>query len=101
MEVSVREVANGRRFEIYEDGELAGFAEVVPQGDAMALPHTEVLPAGGGRGLASELIRVTLETLRDRGQKVLPYCPFVSSYIAKHPELLPLVAPEERSQFGL
>jgi len=101
MGVSVREVANGRRFEIYEDDELAGFAEVVPQGDAMALPHTEVVLARGGRGLASELIRVTLETLRDRGQTVLPYCPFVSSYIAKHPEFLPIVPPDARSQFGL
>ncbi|MBA2531179.1 MAG: N-acetyltransferase [Nocardioidaceae bacterium] len=101
MGVAVREAANGRRFEIYEDDELAGFAEVVPQGDALALPHTEIEPARGGRGLATELIRLTLETLRDRGQMVLPYCPFVASFIAKHPEFVPIVPADTRSQFGL
>ena len=101
MAVEVREAEHGRRFEVYEDGELAGFADCVRHGEAVAIPHTEVDPGRGGRGLASELIRVTLDTLRGRGTPVLPYCSFVSAYIAKHPEYLPLVPPQQRVHFGL
>jgi len=101
MAVEVREADAGNRFEVYEDGQLAGFADCVPHGDAVAIPHTEVDPARGGRGLASELIRGTLDSLRDRGTPVLPYCPFVSAYIAKHPQYLPLVPEHERARFGL
>jgi len=101
MAVEVRETDAGNRFEVYEDGQLAGFADCVRYGDAVAIPHTEVDPARGGRGLASELIRVTLDSLRDRGTPVLPYCPFVSAYIAKHPEYLPLVPEQQRVHFGL
>jgi hypothetical protein len=32
---------------------------------------------------------------------VLPHCPFVKSYIAKHPEYLDLVPEAERGGFGL
>lgn len=101
MAISVREAADTGRFEVYEDGELAGFAAYRSEGDAVAMPHTEVAPERGGRGLASELIRVMLETMRDRGDSVLPYCPFVSAYIGRHPEFVPLVPAEARSRFGL
>jgi predicted GNAT family acetyltransferase len=99
--VEVKEALGGRRFEVYEDGELAGYADCVPDRGAVAIPHTEVDPARGGRGLASELIRVTLDTLRERDTSVLPYCPFVSAYIGKHPEYVPLVPEALRSRFGL
>jgi hypothetical protein len=32
---------------------------------------------------------------------VLPYCPFVKSYIQKHPEYLDLVPAERRASFDL
>jgi predicted GNAT family acetyltransferase len=101
MAVEVREAPRQRRFEVYEDDELAGFADYLVDGDVVSIPHTQVEPARGGRGLATELIRVTLDTLRDRKAQVLPYCPFVSAYIAKHPEYVPLVPQSARARFGL
>lgn len=101
MAVEVHEAPQRRRFEVYEDGELAGFADCVPEGAAVAIPHTEVEPARGGRGIASELIRVTLDMLRDRNAQVLPYCPFVSAYIARNPEYLRLVPAPVRARCGL
>ena len=101
MAVEVREARGGSRFELYEDGELAGFAECVPEGEAAAITHTEVDPARGGRGLAGELVRVMLDTLRDRGTPVLPYCSFVAGYIGKHPEYVSLVPQPLRGRFGL
>ena len=101
MDLNVRESANGRRFELWENGELAGHADTIVAGDLLAVPHTEVAPARTGRGLAGELVRVVLDTARARGQQVLPQCPYVSAWIASHPEYLDLVPPARRQAYGL
>src|SRR3712207_7672313 len=40
----------------------------------MALPHTEVDPSVGGRGIGSTLVAGVLAAARERGLTVLPYC---------------------------
>jgi uncharacterized protein len=45
-----------------------------------------------GRGLASQLVAGALENVRARGLKVVPRCPFVRAYIARHPEYRDLLA---------
>jgi predicted GNAT family acetyltransferase len=67
----------------------------------MDLLHTEVADEYGGRGLATELIRATLDDARTRGRHVLPYCPFVKGFLAKNPDYADLVPIEQRSRFGL
>jgi len=101
MAVSVREVADRRRFEVLVDDEVVGFAVFHVEDGRAAIPHTEVDPDHGGQGLATELVRTVLDSARDRGQQVLPYCPFVSSFIRKHPQYVDLVPVEERPAFGL
>jgi hypothetical protein len=58
----------------------------------MALNHTETPPPLRGRGIASQLVAGVLETARARGLKVVPRCPFVRTYLAKHPEFGDLAA---------
>jgi predicted GNAT family acetyltransferase len=89
------------RFELREDGDLLGFASYTVRDGVMSVPHTEVDARLRGRGLASTLIRDTLEAARERGLSVLPFCPFVTRYIARHPEYLPLVPPDQHARFGL
>lgn len=101
MALDVRESADGRRFELWEDGQLAGHADTVLAGDLLVVPYTEVAPARTGRGLAGELVRVVLDTARARGQQVLPQCPYVSAWIGRNPEYLDLVPPAHRSGYGL
>ncbi len=101
MALNVREIPGGRRFELYEDGELAGFADTVLSGTVLAIPHTEVHPDRTGRGLAGELVQVVLDTARARGQRVLPQCPYVSAWIERHPEYVDLVPAERRGAYGL
>lgn len=101
MGLEVRENSNRRRFELWEDGELAGFADFVVVDGVVAVPHTEVEPARTGRGLAGELVRALLDTARSRGQQVLPQCPYVSAWIRRHPEYVDLVPRERRRAYGL
>jgi hypothetical protein len=58
----------------------------------MTLMHTETPVAARGRGLASQLVAGVLDEMRRRGLKIVPRCPFVSAYLAKHPEYRDLVA---------
>jgi uncharacterized protein len=53
--------------------------------------HTEVPPALEGHGIGSALVRGALDAARAQGLKVVAKCPFVSAYIAKHPEFADLL----------
>ncbi|MBA2739341.1 MAG: N-acetyltransferase [Nocardioidaceae bacterium] len=99
--VNVREAPERKRFEILVDGEVVGFAVYHLEDGRAAIPHTEVDPAHGGQGLASELVHTVLEAARQHEHQVLPYCPFVSAYIRKHTEYIGLVPAAERASFGL
>lgn len=100
--VAVRDVPAEQRFEIRVDGELAGFAEYRrAPGDVRAFPHTQVGPAYQGRGLAQRLVRDALDQTRGAQLSVLPYCPVVRGFIARHPDYLDLVAPDRRAEFDL
>jgi uncharacterized protein len=101
MVLEVRESADGRRFELWEDGVIAGHADTLLAGGLLAVPHTEVSPERTGRGLAGELVRVVLDTARARGQQVLPQCPYVSEWISRNPQYLDLVPTSRRRAYGL
>jgi predicted GNAT family acetyltransferase len=60
-----------------------------------------VEPSYGGQGLGSALVQGILDNSRERGRPVLPYCPFIRSWIQKHPDYLGLVPPDRRPEFGL
>jgi predicted GNAT family acetyltransferase len=47
-------------------------------------------PRGGG--IASHLTTHALDYARERGLKIVPSCPFVAAYIARHPEYRDLLA---------
>jgi predicted GNAT family acetyltransferase len=100
-EISVRDAPDQNRFEIWVDGVLAGFTVYRAQGDRYTFVHTEIDPAFGGRGLASVLIKDTLDEMRKRGIEVLPQCPFVRRYISRHSDYLELVPAAERARFDL
>ncbi|HLN76550.1 MAG TPA: GNAT family N-acetyltransferase [Nocardioidaceae bacterium] len=102
MSISVRENPDQSRYEIYDGETLAGFSEYKLTGERIAFIHTEVAPAFGGRGLAKRLVAEELDEARRRGLAVLPFCPFVRSFIAKNVDAyLDLVPEKERDRFGL
>ena len=73
------------RYELDADGQSAvAYYKLAP--GVITLTHTETPVALHGRGIASRLVRGALEDARARGLKVVPKCPFVSAYMARHPE---------------
>lgn len=102
MDVEVRDVPEQERFEGTAGGELAGFLKYrVRPGGLLALVHTEVSDEHEGEGLASRLAAFALDSARERGLGVLPFCPFVKGYLERHPEYIDLVPEDRREGFGL
>lgn len=101
MSTHVSKDSDRNRYELRLDDRVVGVADYVRDGDALAVTHTGVEQRFRGQGLAGELIEFALRDLREAGLQVLPYCSYVSDYIARNPEHLELVPAERRRAFGL
>lgn len=102
MAVTVGDNPTEHRFEIYDEQQLAGFADYKLTGTSIAFTHTEVFAGFRGRGLAMQLVEAALADARRRGRTVLPFCPYFRKVIAERPDAyLDLVPDGERHRFGL
>ncbi len=90
-EIEVRRSETAGRYEAIVDNAVAGFAEFRTDGEVVILPHTVVDDAYEGQGVGSALVRQTLEDLRARGARIRPTCPFVRSWLDRHPDYTDLV----------
>ena len=87
------------RYEVFSDGQLAGFALYQLHDDRITMYHTEIEPAFEGEGLGGELAREALGDVRSRGLIVEPLCPFIAAFIRQHQdEYLDLVVPKMREK---
>jgi len=100
-EKNITHAPERNRYELRLDDEVVGVADYRRDGDQLAITHTGVDPGLRGRGLAGELVEFTLCDIRRQDLAVLPYCSYVSDYIARHCEHLELVPAERRREFGL
>ena len=100
-DIRVIDVPDRSRFEIRVGDEVAGFAEYRRRPGLIAIIHTLIDPRFEGEGLASQLVRTALSEARSDGLSVLPFCPFVRAYIARHTEHLDLVPEDMRAKFDL
>ena len=90
------------RFEIRDGERVAAFTRYTRRRGEIVFSHTETDPEYEGRGVASRLISGALDAVREEGLAVLPLCPFVRGYIARHPDAyLHLVPAERRVHFRL
>ena len=83
-----------QRWELVEDGRVVGRLEYTEHEDLVSLTHTIVEPEHNGRGVAGDLVRTALDTLRDEGRRVRPECPYVVRWIERHPSYQDLVHTE-------
>jgi uncharacterized protein len=89
------------RYEMHVDGELAGLITYRRHDATISLLHTEIQPAFQGAHLAGHLARFALDDARQRGLAVLPFCPYVASWIRKHPDYADLVPAQRHAEFSL
>lgn len=74
-----------RTFEMDINGDIA-FIGYEEDGDTITLTHTEVPEVLEGKGIGSVLVTKTLNYIESEGHKIIVQCPFVASYIKRHPE---------------
>lgn len=91
MTIEVTHEPASQRFVAVIDG-LEGVLDYRLTGDTMTITHTNVPPSLRGRGIAGDITRFALETAREHGWKVVPVCPYVASFVTKHPEYSELLA---------
>ncbi len=89
------------RFELLDGDEVVGYVNYGRRPGVLALMHTEVDPNRRGEGLAGELVSAALDSARDDGLAVLPFCSYVNRYIKAHDEYAALVPQDFRSNFDL
>lgn len=80
-----------RRFEL-QQGEFTSVADYVPSAGVLTITHLVVPVELRGRGVASQLAQGVVEYAREHGLKLRPVCPFMVTYLERHPEYQDLVA---------
>jgi predicted GNAT family acetyltransferase len=85
------------RFELDAGGHIAA-AYYRKEPGVITFTHTEVPQALAGQGVGSKLVHGALDLARAQGLRVVPQCPFVSAYLAKHPEFNDLLNSQDRKK---
>jgi predicted GNAT family acetyltransferase len=88
----IRHEPETQRFVTATDDETAYITYRELDGRVLDLDHTFVPRRFRGSGIASQLTAAALQFARSNGLRVIPSCPFVSAYIARHPEYRDLLA---------
>jgi NAD+ kinase len=92
VEATVVDSFEQQRYEIVLGGEIAGVLHYRRHGEGIELMHTEIEQTFSGRGLAGRLASAALADARSRATPVTATCPFVNSYLERHPEFHDLLA---------
>jgi len=100
-DIEITNQPEAERYSISVDGEPAGFTQYRERPGGLAFVHTEIDDRFEGQGLGGRLVSFALDDARARGLAVLPFCPFVRSYIQRHREYADLVPEDQRPRFGL
>jgi uncharacterized protein len=62
------------------------------KGNVITFIHTEVPPGLRRQGIAARLVAGALEDVRTHGWRIHSICPFVTSYVERHPDVHDLLA---------
>lgn len=87
MDITVRHDPDQDHFEALSPaGEPVGRVTYRREGDVWDLDGTFVPGEHGGQGIATSLVREVLAEVRAAGGSVRPTCPFIATYLDRHPD---------------
>jgi predicted GNAT family acetyltransferase len=89
--MTVQHQPENERFVVVADGVEAELDYRIEDG-VIALTHTGVPEAIGGRGIAGDLVRTAFEFARAEGMKVRPMCSYAEAWSRRHPDYADLLA---------
>ena len=89
-EIQVTHNIKGGQFEVQLEDQLA-YLEYRLGVNSIILVNTEVPQALEGRGIGGTLVKASLEYARANQLGVVAFCPFVQSYLKRHPEYQDMV----------
>ena len=92
MTYDVRHNEEKSQFEATVDGHVALTAYDLGDPNRIVFTHTDVPEALAGRGIAGEIVKFGLDYAREKKLTVVPQCPYVASYIKRHPQYQDLLA---------
>jgi predicted GNAT family acetyltransferase len=75
-----------RRFVAEVGSGQAELTYTLPARGVIDLQHTAVPEGARGHGVAEALARAAFDYARANGLRVIPTCPFVRSWLTRHPE---------------
>jgi hypothetical protein len=90
MDSGVQNEKTFHRFAVHL-GEATARLAYKEEGDTLYLVHTEVPAEMEGKGIGGQLAKAALNYARENKLKVVARCPFVTSYLQRHPEYQDLV----------
>ena len=91
LELTLEDNGEAKQYQVKVDGYTPRIEYIRTNDEKIYLTHTEVPRSLEGRGIGSEIIRLALEDIKKQNLTLIPLCPFVASYIKKHPEWRELV----------
>jgi hypothetical protein len=97
-ELSVVDIPEESRYELRLGERVIGFAAYRRRPGRIVFTHTEIDESVEGRGLGGRLAAGALDDVRRQGFEVAPLCPFIASYIKRHPEYHDLVVERYRER---
>ncbi|GAA4677837.1 GNAT family N-acetyltransferase [Streptomyces chumphonensis] len=92
MDVDVVNATGPHRFEARLGERITGVVAYRDRGRVRELIHTEVDAEFEGQGVASDLTRGALDSIRAEGRLVRPTCPYVTGWLSRHQDYQDLVA---------
>ncbi|MCU1370552.1 MAG: hypothetical protein JWO77_1746 [Ilumatobacteraceae bacterium] len=92
IEINHENDAATGRYHLVVDGVEAGEIDYRTDGDVRVFVHTGVRDEFEGQGLAGKLAEHALDDARSNGIKIGATCPYVRSYLERHPEYQDLLA---------
>jgi predicted GNAT family acetyltransferase len=92
MSLTVVDNSEKSRYEARLGDVVAGYSAYQNAASIVIIEHTEVDPAYEGQGIGGALVKGALDDIRAQGGRtVLAVCPFVRTWLGRHPDYQDLV----------